>query len=249
MNIYILEDNWIQQVNLEKNIHHIETHQHLPKINIHTFSDANELKKNLPSPSADNVFLLDLEIGNDRHAGLQISQVIRDNDIFASIIFITVHEELLPITYKYKSEALDFIAKDDDNLEQQLSNDLLVVAKKLKHFPEPSLTLKTAGGYLRCTLSDIVYFEPNPTNTHQSLLHTFNNQVTTINLTLNQLDKLSPLLFRAHRHCLINLKQVKKIDTYHHQVYLVGTDDPKPLSRLKNQALLKRLAEPGTNKD
>lgn len=247
MNIYILEDNWVQQVNLEKIIHHIEEKQNLPKINIHTFSDANELKQNLPSPSADNVFLLDLEIGNDRQAGLQLSQIIRNNDIFASIIFVTVHEELLPITYKYKAEALDFIAKDSDNLEQQLTNDLLLVIKKLKHFPEPSLTLKTAGGYLRCSLSDIIYFEPNTTNTHQSLLHTFNNQVTTINLTLNQLDKLSSLLFRAHRHCLINLKQVKKIDTYNHKVYLAGIDNPQPLSRLKNQALLKKLAELGTN--
>lgn len=248
MNIYILEDNWVQQVNLEKIIHHIEESQHLPKINIHTFSDTNELKKNLPSPSADNVFLLDLEINNDRQAGLELSQFIRKNDIFASIIFITVHEELLPITYQYKAEALDFIAKDSDQLKQQLTNDLLLIAKKSQHFPAPTLMLKTAGGYLRCSLDEIIYFEPNTANTHQSLLHTFNNQVNTINLTLSQLDKMSPFLFRAHRHCLINIKQVKKIDTYNHCVYLAGIEKPQPLSRLKNQALLKQLAELG-NKD
>lgn len=247
MNIYILEDNWVQQVNLEKIIHHIEESQHLPKININTFSDNNELKKNLPSPSADNVFLLDLEINKDRQAGLELSQFIRANDIYASIIFITVHEELLPITYKYKAEVLDFIAKDGGQLKQQLTNDLMLVAKKAQHFPTPTLMLKTAGGYLRCSLNEIIYFEPNTSNTHQPLLHTFNNQVNTINLTLSQLDKMSPLLFRAHRHCLINLKQVKKIDTYNHRVYLAGIQQPQPLSRLKNQALLKKLAELGHN--
>lgn len=247
MNIIILEDNWVQQVNLEKMIHHIEESHHLPKINIHSFSDVNELKQNLPSPSAENVFLLDLEIGKDRQAGLTLSQTIRANDIFASIIFITVHEELLPITYRYKAEALDFIAKDGPKIKEQLTNDLLLIAKKLKRLPSPTLTLKTAGGYLRCDLNEIIYFEPNPNNTHQSLLHTFNNRVTTINLTLSQLDKLSPLLFRAHRHCLINLKQVKRIDTYNHQVYLAGIEQPQPLSRLKNQALLKNLAGLGNN--
>lgn len=242
MNIYILEDDWTQQARLEKVIHEIEREHALPQREIHAFSTVTDLLTHLPSPSLENVFLLDLAIGDDPRAGLAVSQKIREADIWASIIFITVHDELMPTTYRYAAEALDFIAKDRDNVKERLAKDLRWINSKLTHTtPMPMITLKVAGGYLRLSIADIVYAEPNPTNSHQSLLHTSNHQVTTVNLTLTQLATKSPLLFRSHRHCLINLDRVQKIDTYNHLVVLTGADHPQPLSRLNNRQLRQRL--------
>lgn len=243
MNVYILEDQWAQQVHLEKTLHEIEAEHKLAPLKINLFSNTTDFLNSLPSPSVENLFLLDLEINGDNLAGLKISQRIRQNDLFASIIFITVHNELLPTTYNYESEALDFIAKDQDDIKGKLTKDLLHVANKLAHFSTPTITLKVTSGFLRVSLDDIVYFEPSPTNTHQSLMHTVNNQVTTINANLNQLIDRSPLFFRTHKHCLINLSKVSKIDTHNHLVTLNGAQHPQPLSRLKNKALLSKLGE------
>lgn len=243
MNIYILEDQWAQQAHLEKTLHEIEEEQQLDPLHINLFSNVTDFLKGLPSPSVENLFLLDVEINDDLQAGLKISQRIRQTDLFSSIIFITVHNELLPTTYHYESEALDFIAKDQDNVKQKLTKDLLHVASKSKHFPAPTLLLKVSNGFLRVSLDDIVYFEPSPTNTHQSLMHTVNNQITTINANLNQLLDRSSLFFRTHKHCLVNLNKVSKIDTHNHLVTLSGAQAPQPLSRLKNKALLSKLAE------
>lgn len=243
MNIYILEDHWAQQVHLEKLLHEIEAEHKLAPLKIHLFSNTTDFLQNLPSPSVENLFLLDLEIGNDRNAGLKISQHIRQTDLFASLIFITVHSELLPTIYNYEAEALDFIAKDQDNLKAKLTKDLLHITNKLTHFSTPTLTLKVTSGFIRVSLDDIVYFEPSATNSHQSLMHTANNQVTTVNANLNQLLDRSPIFFRTHKHSLINLSKVRKIDTHNHLVILNGAQHPQPLSRLKNKALLSKLAE------
>ena len=117
MNIYILEDQWAQQAHLEKTLHEIEEEQQLDPLHINLFSNITDFLKGLPSPSMENLFLLDVEINDDLQAGLKISQRIRQTDLFSSIIFITVHNELLPTTYHYESEALDFIAKDQDNVK------------------------------------------------------------------------------------------------------------------------------------
>lgn len=244
MNIYILEDDWTQQAHLEKVIHEIERESALPEREIHSYSDGDSLLAALPSPSMENVFLLDLAIGDDPRAGLAVSQKIRATDIWASIIFVTVHDELMPITYHYAAEALDFITKDQDDVKERLATDLARITAKLTHtVPTPMLVLKVAGGYLRISMADIIYANPNPTNSHQSLLHTNNHQVTTVNLTLTQLADKSAHLFRSHRHCLINLDRVQKIDTYNHLVTLAGTDHPQPLSRLNNRQLRQRLEE------
>lgn len=243
MNIYILEDNRIQQIHYEKLIHDIAKEHDLPAIHIYSFSKPEDLLHHLPSPSIDNVFLLDLELGDDRQAGLKLSQEIRKGDLFATIIFITVHDELLPVTYRYQSEALDFIAKDHDDIKDKLTADLLSVSHKLRRFATPTITLKVTGGVLRISINDILYFESNPANSHQSFLHTTNNQVTTINANLKQIDMLADHFFRIHRRYVVNLRKFKQVDTHHHLLSLIGTNTPLPLSRLKNKALLTKLAE------
>lgn len=130
MNIFVLEDQWIEQQYLKKVLERISTRLHLTSFNITIWSSAEELVTNLPTPSVQNVYLLDLEINGDKKAGLKLSQLIRQNDILATIIFITVHDEFLPTTYSYRTEALDFIAKDQDNIEERLSKDFQFVVEK-----------------------------------------------------------------------------------------------------------------------
>ncbi|MDD6431524.1 MAG: response regulator [Lactobacillaceae bacterium] len=130
MNVFILEDKWIEQRYLEQTLRKIQTELKISEMNILPFTDVDSLMDKLPEPSIDNVFLLDIQIAGNKKAGLQVSQQIRQHDAFATIIFITVHDEFLPTTYKFKSEALDFIAKDHDNIADKLKDDFVFIIKK-----------------------------------------------------------------------------------------------------------------------
>lgn len=133
MNVFILEDKWIEQRYLEQTLRKIQAELKVPEMNILSFTDANSLTAQLPKPNVNNVFLLDIEIAGNKKAGLQVSQQIRQHDAFATIIFVTVHDEFLATTYKFKSEALDFIAKDQDNIAAKLKDDFVFITKKLQH--------------------------------------------------------------------------------------------------------------------
>lgn len=242
MNTFILEDTWIEQRYLEQTLRKIQTELKIPEMNILSFADIDSLTAHLPKPGIDNVFLLDIEIAGNKKAGLQISQQIRQHDAFASIIFITVHDEFLPTTYKFKSEALDFIAKDSDDIAAKLKEDFKFITKK-QHQKQPTqwLTLKTNAGYIKKDLDNIYYFEPSPTNSHQSFLHTTDNQVLTVNATLNQLENEFSTLFRAHRHYLINPLKVVSINLKHHTLKFRNNDQDYPFSRLRTRQLFARL--------
>ena len=244
MNVFILEDKWIEQRYLEQTLRKIQTDLKIYKMNILPFTDVDSLMDELPEPSIGNVYLLDIEIAGNKKAGLQVSQQIRQHDAFATIIFITVHDEFLPTTYKFKSEALDFIAKDHDNIVAKLKDDFVFIIKK-QHQQQPVqwLTLKTSAGYLKEDLGNIYYFEPNPTNSHQSLLHTTDNQVLTINVTLNELENEFSVLFRAHRHYLINPLKVVSVNLKHHTLRFKDNDQDYPFSRLRTKHLFARLKE------
>lgn len=248
MNVFILENKWIEQRYLEQTLRKIRADLEIPKMTILPFTDVDSMMAKLPEPSIDNVFLLDIEINANKKAGLQASQQIRQHDAFATIIFITVHDEFLPTTYKFKSEALGFIAKDHNDITAKLKDNFIFITKKQRHQqPVQWLTLKTSAGYLKEDLSNIYYFEPNPANSHQSLLHTTDNQVLTINVTLNELENEFPVLFRAHRHYLINPLKVVSVNLKHHTLRFMGNDQDYPFSRLRTKRLfaqLKKLESP-----
>ncbi|WP_251547585.1 response regulator transcription factor [Limosilactobacillus caecicola] len=241
MNLLILEDEWIEQVNLEKMINEIATQHHFKINSLNSYSKVEDLEKHLPAPSVSNVYLLDLEVNGDPQAGLKLSKTIRQQDIGATIIFITVHDELMPVTYQYQVEGLDFIAKDKDNIQEHLIRAFTTVQNKIEQVPYPSVLLKTVTGYTKVRIDNILYMMPNPRNSHQALLFLTGNRQITIHGTLNQLEKESPNFFRCHRRCLINLKKVEEINTHDHKVKLADVKDGLPLSRLKVAQLLTLL--------
>ena len=125
-----MEDNLQQLNNLQAVVKTILLKLQVTDSLVLPFSSTTSLNKALPEPSADNVFILDLQINHNKRAGLQLSQLIRQRDPEASIIFITVHDELLYTTYKYRVQALDFISKDQDNIEQELMKDFRLITRQ-----------------------------------------------------------------------------------------------------------------------
>ena len=57
-----------------------------------------------------------------KRQGLDIAKEIRKKDPNATIVFVTTHSEFMPVTFKYRVAALDFIDKalDDEDFYERV---------------------------------------------------------------------------------------------------------------------------------
>ncbi len=158
---------------------------------------------------------------------LKISRVIRKHDELASIIFITIHDEFVYTTYKYRVSALDFIAKNRGNIQEELKQDLIHIQKEVQATATKELfTYKSYYEEIHIPYKNICYFEANHSNTHSSIMYT--------------IVKNETHFFRSHRSYLINPQQVKHVDFLHHQaVFYNGLICP--VSRRHEKELFKLI--------
>lgn len=238
LNVYILEDDNIQAEQVQQHLHRISNELSV-ELNLHAFTNTVDLSNALPKADKHNLFLLDLEINGDKKAGLEMSRQIREHDPEATIIFMTTHEEFLYRTYKYRVGALDFIAKDFDNIYHELRCDIQQVLAHLQvNTEEPPFVYQDYSNTIKVDFMNINYFESNAGNSHSSILNTVNNQQRQLNYNLREIEKTDERFFRAHRSYLINPRQVNRVDAHQGTVYFTNGSSC-PVSKLHIHELLK----------
>lgn len=248
-NFYILDDDRTQQILLEKILRKIAGELSLSHINIEAFSKTTDLENNLLVPSPQNIYILDLELQGDKYAGLKIGKYIRQKDPYASIIFLTVHEDFLSVTYKYRIEALNFIAKsNNDELYNTLKTDIEQVIQKQDSwsvFNKNILSLKINTGIVRIPLEEISYFTTFSKGAHSTVLFTRDNRQYKINLKLGEIEKKYPGVFlKPHRSYLVNPYAIELINYKEHYLVLAGHVQTKiSIARGRYRSFLKEFAK------
>ena len=109
LNIYVLEDHFIQQNRIEEVIHTILKKNNIKVGDFEVFDKPNQLLDSITERGSHQLFFLDIQIKDDTKKGLEVAKQIRKNDPYASIVFFTTHSEYLPLTFQYQLVALDFI--------------------------------------------------------------------------------------------------------------------------------------------
>ena len=210
LKVFIMEDNAQQLTQLQKTTEQVLAELHLTGALVFTFNLTVSLSRELPEPGPENVYILDLQIHHNRRAGLQLGQLIRQADPEATIIFITVHDELLYITYKYRLEALDFISKDHDNIRQELLKDFSLITHRHQWQETNVFHYKSYKQTSSILLDDICYFKSNNLNTHAATIYTSDFRT----IEIHQIAKKDDRFYRVHQSYLVNLHLVKKVDFY-----------------------------------
>ena len=111
LNIYVLEDHFIQQNRIEEVIHTILKKNNIKVGDFEVFDKPNQLLESVTERGSHQLFFLDIQIKDDTKKGLEVAKQIRKNDPYANIVFFTTHSEYLPLTFQYQLAALDFIDK------------------------------------------------------------------------------------------------------------------------------------------
>ena len=241
LNIFILEDDFIQQSRLEKAILSCVEETSVKYKSLEIFGKPNQLLDAIQETGNHQFFFLDIEIKGEERKGMEIAREIRERDPYAIIVFVTTHSEFMPVTYRYRVSALDFIDKGLSNTEfQKAVNDVLVHAfENIDHtVAENSFVYKTENAHVQVPLSDILYFETS-TTMHKVILKTKTGQQEFYG-KVSEIAKADDRLYHAHRAYVVNPANIIKIDRTNHIIYFENGDSCL-ISRLKQKQLVDML--------
>ncbi|MBJ8326464.1 response regulator transcription factor [Streptococcus pacificus] len=241
LNIFVLEDDFFQQTRLETAIKRSMSVNGLKYRHLEIFGKPQQLLEAITETGNHQFFFLDIEIKGEEKKGMEIAREIRAKDPSASIVFVTTHSEFMPVTYKYRVSALDFIDKglSDDDFQEAISSVLLHAAKNVNQtVAADSFRFKSAHSQIQVPFSDILYFETSST-IHKVVLTTKKGHMEFYG-KVSDIAKADKRLYQSHRAYVVNPENVVKIDRQNHLVFFEN-DDSCLVSRLKLKGLIERV--------
>lgn len=241
LNIFILEDEFYQQARLEKAIETCVKQTDVAYRRLEVFEKPQQLLDAIKETGSHQFFFLDIEIKGEEKKGMDIAREIRAKDSSASIVFVTTHSEFMPVTYRYRVSALDFIDKglSDDAFQEAISDVLVHTFENLSHsVAEDSFVYKNANAHVQVPFNDILYFETSST-IHKVILVTKTGRMEFYG-KISEIAKADDRLYQTHRSYVVNPANITKIDRTEHVVYFEN-DESCFVSRMKQKGLIERV--------
>ncbi|KRL51932.1 LytR/AlgR family response regulator transcription factor [Lacticaseibacillus manihotivorans] len=212
LNIYLLEDSdqqraaYVQQVQTTCMIEGLDAQLQLATGDAQTLLDAQ-------APE-DSLYLLDIELSGQALSGIDVAKAIRAKSLSAEIIFITSHPEAALLILTNQITPMDLIQKNADTLPR-IHQALIAAAKRhaqrLLHTPQ--LFAYTQGGQVNALPLDSVIALQVSASDSETIELTATNEIASFRGNLTAINAKYPTLFRCHKSCLINLDQLKQVDT------------------------------------
>lgn len=167
------------------------------------------------------IYFLDVDLKAEMD-GMELAQMIRKHDVQAKIIFVTTHDEVLPITFKRKLEALGFVQKDQDydEYKKEIVELLLLAQERIdaaKVSKNQAFVFSIGSQTFTFDINDIYFLEAS-SMPHRLSLITKNGQFEFYG-KLTDFEEKYEALTRINRSCLANLKNVQKTDFKAKEVY------------------------------
>lgn len=241
--VYLLEDNEIQRQKYTEFIKNgILINDANLEIKIATGSIDDFL--NAYIPQEQGLYFLDMEIADDKLAGLNIAEKIRQDSPLAQIIFITTHDELSLTTLERKIAPMDYILKDKglEEIKHRITDDIEDFKRNLQKYNHSSKNLldyKIGSRYFSLMMDDIIMLYTQKDEPGRIFIIT-KNQLSEFNGSLNTFESNYPNLFRCNRGYLVNLDNATTYDTKTRTLSFIDSSSCE-VSFRKNKELIKLL--------
>lgn len=169
------------------------------------------------------IYFLDIDFGQEMN-GIELGAEIRKKDIFSRIIFITTHSEMMSLTFKYKVEAMDYIAKDNpEGIQAKVQSCLHRVYEyhtSEEVNEEDRIKLKINNQIRIFSLKDVMFFETTDMS-HKIKLHLTNSWLELYG-TLSEIEALSEHFIRVHKSYVINKLNIMTIDQKNREIIMTN---------------------------
>lgn len=243
LNIFILEDDFLQQSRLEKIINQAKSDKVCDYRHLDIFGKPNQLLAAIEERGNHNLYFLDIEIKEEQKKGMEVAREIRKLDANALIVFVTTHSEFMPLTYKYRVSALDFIDKGLPNSDFEAAvRDVLhhAYSQMDQTVAQDAFSYKTEHSNVQVPFSDILYFETSPT-VHKVILTTKTGTLEFYG-KVSEIAKSDERLYQSHRAFVVNPANITKLDRKHNLVHFENGESCL-VSRMKLKGLVERMGE------
>jgi len=216
LNVFICEDNAKHRNEIQKCVSDCIMIYDLDiKIALST-GDPEAVVTAVSEKSLAGLYFLDVNL-NHEIDGIALAKIIRKYDPRGFIVFITTHDEALPVTFKYMLEAMDFVLKEEfASIKDRIYSCILNAWEKYTSKPndlQKNYSFSVFDKVITVPLFDIVYFATSVNNKHKILLNTL-NAVYEFRSSLSELSStLDSSFYRCHHAFIINLQHVSYFDT------------------------------------
>lgn len=241
MNIFLLEDDILQQQRLELVIRDILTKNHWVAKSIIATSRPDFLLEKVRETVDQNIYFLDIELHGEKRKGLEVAKEIRLYDKYGIIIFITTHSEFAPITYAYKVSAFDFIDKESsiDDIQEHIFDGLShLQTMNAAQRSEELFVFRNQNTSFQVPFSDILYFETTEISHKVRLI--CKSRLVNFYATLEEIKKLDDRFYKVHRSFVVNLNNITEIKRNEGIIYF-DNNHFCPISRRKIKTVLEKI--------
>lgn len=220
--VIICEDQLIQLQQIETIIQNFTLfHGDIFQISLKT-QNPDEVENYLKQfKVTQGIYFLDIDLKNTVN-GIDLAEKIRVLDVQAKIIFITTHDEMIPLTIKRRVETLGFVIKDQplDNYRTEIVDLLLLAQQRIdavKVNLNQAFIFSIGSQTFTIDLQEIYFLEPSK-SPHRLYLYTKSGQYEFYGKIID-LEKKYSTLFKINRSCLVNLINAKEINFKTRTIY------------------------------
>lgn len=241
LHIFVLEDDFIQQSRLETAIEKVAQACGIKYKRLELFGKPRQLLDAISETGSHQFFFLDIEIKDEEKKGMEIAKEIRARDPQATIVFVTTHSEFMPLIFRYRVAAMDFIDKGlaDQEYQEAVSSVLIHAYQNIhRTIGQDAFLFKSEHSHIQVPFADILYFETSPT-VHKVLLTTKTGCLEFYG-RLSDIAKKDPRLYQSHRSYVVNPENITEIDSKHYTVHFEGGESCF-VSRMKLKGLIERV--------
>ena len=241
MNIFILEDNFLQQTRIETIVKKILVDNKVEYRHFEVYGKPQQLLEDISERGNHQLFLLDIEIKDDDKRGLDVAREIRKLDSQAVIAFVTSHSEFMPVSFEYLVSAIDFIDKElpeplfIKRIENVISS---VTDNQRRTVSEDSFIFTGSKAQIQVPFKDLLYIETS-TIAHKLTLYS-KRDIVEFYGQLSDILKQEPRLFQCHRSFIVNPYNISLIDKENRLVHFQNGSSCI-VSRLKIRPLMKAI--------
>lgn len=160
------------------------------------------------------LYFLDVELKGGLD-GFQLAEKIREYDPRGFIVFITTHEEMSYLTFRYKVEAMDYILKErPEEIPERILECLKKAQERLsssKNLIHKVLAVEEGGRKMLVKQQDIYCIKTCGTS-HKIRIYTENSFYEFTNSLKEIQNRLDSNFFQIHKSCIVNLEKVDSFD-------------------------------------
>ena len=222
LNILICEDDIKQRAYLEAVVNKYISGYDMALV-LSTGSPKKILDYLKNNPNVQKLYFLDIDLQHEIN-GIALATRIKEVDISAKIVFITVHAALSYLVFTYKIEALDYIVKDSDDIVKRVGECISIAYKrneKMNIGERECFQVKTGDQIWTIPHNDIMFFETHLASAHKMILHTADTQIE-FRAPMNKVANISPDFYRCHKSFVVNINNIKRVDKSTKEIEMVN---------------------------